>query len=81
MKRTNRIEAHLVELKQEIPELRVSQEERLSGGFLGVSDATTGSGEDGESSININLANLLDCSCCETNQNCDCVTTTTKKVG
>lgn len=39
MKRTFLMEAHLVELKREIPEMKISQEEGLSGGFLGVSTA------------------------------------------
>lgn len=37
MKRTFRFNAHLVELKREIPAMQVSQEKKLSGGFLGVS--------------------------------------------
>lgn len=39
MKRTFLMKAHLVELKREIPEMKISQEEGLSGGFLGVSMA------------------------------------------
>ena len=37
MKRTFRFDARLVELKQEIPAMQISQEKKLSGGFLGVS--------------------------------------------
>ncbi len=40
MKRTFFMKAHLVELKREIPEMKISQEEGLSGGFLGVSMAS-----------------------------------------
>ena len=36
MKRTFRFGAHLVELKREIPAMQISQEKKLSGGFLGV---------------------------------------------
>ena len=65
MKRTFRIEAHLVELKREIPEMQVSQEEKLSGGFLGIS------GPSSKESVNNNNyyegchcnVNCFGCSC------------------
>lgn len=50
MKRIQKHETHLIELKREIPEMRVSQDEKLTGGFLGISVYAQGA-----DTVNLNL--------------------------
>lgn len=67
MKRTLKHETHLVELKREIPRMQISQEERLTGGFLAISGT-------GVEAFALNAANKK-CECTTINNcgpNCQC---------
>lgn len=81
MKRTLKHGTHLVELKREIPEMRISQAEKLTGGFLGISVHAQGAGV---SNINIffcKCTNDINCGDCDSTPTATPTSTKRRSVG